>query len=130
MLNIVELLRQHEGKTLEFKRDLSSPDKIMWTLVAFANSAGGVLLVGVEDGSRKVVGVTDVTRVEEQLVNFISDRIEPRLVLEIQVVPWRKTHILVVEVFPSPSRPHYVKATGFPAGVYVRLVQPTGRRTR
>jgi hypothetical protein len=56
VIELVELLRQHEGKTLEFKRDLSSPDKVVRTLVAFANSAGGVLLVGVEDGSQKVTG--------------------------------------------------------------------------
>ena len=59
MFNLAELLRQHEGKTLEFKRDLSSPDKVMRTLVAFANGAGGVLLIGVEDGSRKVWAPTD-----------------------------------------------------------------------
>ncbi len=121
MLNVTELLRQHEGKTLEFKRDLSSPDKVMRTLVAFANGAGGVLLIGVEDGSRRVVGVPDPTRVEEQLANIISDRLEPRLVPEIHIIPWRRTHVLAVEVFPSPSRPHYLKAAGYPAGVYVRV---------
>lgn len=121
MFNVVKLLSQHEGKTLEFKRDLSSPDKVMRTLVSFANSAGGILLVGVEDGSRRVVGVPEVTRVEEQLANYISDRIQPRLVPEIQVIPWRKTHVLAVEIYPSPSRPHFIKAGGFPAGVYVRV---------
>ena len=35
------LLKRHEDKTLEFKRDLSSPDRVIATLVAFANSAGG-----------------------------------------------------------------------------------------
>ncbi len=40
MIELIELLRQHEGKTLEFKRDLSSPDKVVRTLVAFANGAG------------------------------------------------------------------------------------------
>ena len=109
------------GKTLEFKRDLSSPDKVMRTLVAFANGAGGVLLIGVEDCTRKVLGVPDVTKTEEQLANFISDRLEPRLVPDIQIIPWRKTHVLAVEVFPSPSRPHYVKTVGYPAGVYVRV---------
>ena len=121
MFNLAELLRRHEGKTLEFKRDLSSPDKVMRTLVAFANGAGGVLLIGVEDGTRKVLGVPDVTKTEEQLASFISDRLEPRLVPDIHIIPWRKTHVLAVEVFPSPSRPHYVKATGYPAGVYVRV---------
>ena len=37
-----------EGKTLEFKRDLSSPTKPLRTIVAFANSAGGLLVVGVD----------------------------------------------------------------------------------
>ncbi len=121
MFDLTETIRQHEGKTLEFKRDLSSPDKVMRTLVAFANGAGGRLLVGVEDGSRKILGVPDTAKTEEQLANFISDRIEPRLVPEIHVIPWRKKHVLAVEVYPSPSRPHYIKALGFPAGVYVRV---------
>ncbi len=120
-VNIAQLLRQHEGKTLEFKRDLSSPDKVVRTLVAFANGAGGVLLIGVEDGARRIRGVSEPTKAEEQLANFIADRIEPRLVPEIHLVPWRRTHVLAVEVFPSPSRPHYVKAVGYPAGVYVRI---------
>jgi ATP-dependent DNA helicase RecG len=46
---------------LEFKRNLSSPDKAMRTLVVFANRAGGILLIGVEDGSRRVVGASAVT---------------------------------------------------------------------
>lgn len=79
-----ELLVQHEGKTLEFKRDVSSPDPLMRTVVAFANGAGGTIVVGVEDRTRRVRGVVDPTRVEEQLANLISDRIEPgRLVTEI-----------------------------------------------
>ena len=50
MFDLTEIIHQHEGKTSEFKRDLSSPDKLMRTLVAFANGAGGGLLIGVEDG--------------------------------------------------------------------------------
>jgi len=44
-----------EGKTLEFKRDISSPKNILKTLVAFANTAGGRLLIGIEDDSREVL---------------------------------------------------------------------------
>jgi ATP-dependent DNA helicase RecG len=121
MLDLTALLRQHENKTLEFKRDLSSPDKAMRTLVSFANGAGGILLIGVEDGSRGVVGVADPTGLEEQLANLVSDRIEPRLLPEIHLIPWRRTHVLAVEVFPSSARPHFLKVLGFPRGVYVRV---------
>ena len=38
-----------EGKTFELKRDLSSPDGPLRTIAAFANSAGGWLVIGVAD---------------------------------------------------------------------------------
>jgi len=57
--------------------------------VAFANTAGGALLVGVEDKSRHVRGVRDPLDLEERLANLISDRIVPRLVPELEILPWR-----------------------------------------
>jgi len=41
-MRIDQLIASPEGKTLEFKRDLSSPKPILKTLLAFANTAGGV----------------------------------------------------------------------------------------
>jgi ATP-dependent DNA helicase RecG len=38
---------EREGKTREYKRDLSSPAKPLRTIAAFANSAGGLVIVGV-----------------------------------------------------------------------------------
>ena len=56
-MSLLDLLKRPEGKTLEFKRDLSSPDGALKTIVAFANTAGDSLLVGVEDRSRNELGV-------------------------------------------------------------------------
>jgi ATP-dependent DNA helicase RecG len=50
-MDIVDALKRPEGKTLEFKRDLSSPEGVLRTLVAFANTAGGTVLIGVEDAA-------------------------------------------------------------------------------
>jgi len=92
-VNLVEVLRKPEGKTLEYKRDLSSPDGLLKTLVAFANTAGGILAIGIEDKSRRVTGVPDVLEAEERLASLIADSIKPRLVPDIEVVPWRKTQV-------------------------------------
>ncbi len=43
MVDIQDIASLPEGKTLEFKRDLSSLKPILKTLIAFANTAGGVL---------------------------------------------------------------------------------------
>src|SRR6185437_17123469 len=53
--------------------------------------------------------------------NLIADSIEPRLVPEIEIVPWRKTQVVVSTVHPSGSRPHHIKAVGAARGTYVRL---------
>ena len=120
-MNLKNILTTPEGKTLEFKRDLSSPDGALRTIVAFANTAGGVLLVGVEDRTRHVRGVADPLDTEERLANLLSDSVLPRLVPELEVMPWRRTYVVAVQVHPSSRRPHYLKSAGPEAGVYVRV---------
>jgi len=107
-MDLMEILKRPEGKTLEFKRELGSPDGILRTLVAFANTAGGVLLIGVEDASRHVRGVPEPLDLEERLASIVSDSVLPRLAPDIEILPWRRTHVLAVQVHPSPSRPHYL----------------------
>jgi len=120
-VDLVTLLSRHEGKTLEFKRDLSSPEGVLKALVAFANTSGGVLLLGVEDRTKKVRGIVDVLTEEERLANLISDSISPKLIPSMEVMPWRKTQVLAVEIHPSSSRPHHLNRLGPERGVFVRV---------
>ncbi len=119
--SIAELLSRPEGKTLEFKRDLSSPRNILKTLVAFANTAGGRLLIGVEDGSRELLSIENPLDEEERLCSLIADNIEPRLVPNVELIAFGDKTLLGVEVYPSGSRPHWLKKEGPDNGVYVRL---------
>jgi len=75
---IDQVLKLPEGKQLEFKRDFSSPQPLLKTLVAFANTAGGQLFIGISDDGA-IVGVDDPLGEEERLGNLISDGISPRL---------------------------------------------------
>ena len=120
-MNLVEILKRPEGKTLEFKRDLSSPDGVLRTVLAFANTAGGTLLIGVEDTTRHVRGVKSPLDLEERLASIISDSIAPRLAPELEILPWRSTYVLAVQVYPSPGRPHCLRREGPLEGVYVRV---------
>jgi len=89
--------------------------------VAFANTAGGILLIGVEDRTRRVCGTENPLSLEERLASLIADNIRPHLVPDLEILPWRRTHVVAVQVYPSPSRPHFVKAFGPEAGVFVRI---------
>jgi ATP-dependent DNA helicase RecG len=120
-VDLLDLLRRPEGKTLEFKRDLSSADGFLRTVVAFANTAGGVVLVGAEDRTRHVRGVTDPYALEERIASLITDSIAPRLLPDLEILPFRKTHVLAVQIHPSPARPHHLVRAGVESGTYVRV---------
>src|SRR5579864_9478683 len=90
-------------------------------LVAFANAGGGIVVIGVEDGSKNVRGVPDVLAAEEKLANLVSDSIRPRLVPDIEVMPWRNLNVLAVQVYPSNTRPHYLERLGPADGVFIRI---------
>ena len=120
-MDLTEILRRPEGKTLEYKRDFSSPIGILKSLVAFANTAGGVLIVGVQDKTRNISGLTDVIAVEAKLANILAESIEPRIVPNIEILTGRKKHVIAMEVYPSAVRPHYLTQSGLKDGVYIRV---------
>jgi ATP-dependent DNA helicase RecG len=64
----------------------------MRAVVAFANTAGGTIVIGVDDRTRRVRGIKDQVLVAEQAANLISTLIAPRGVPNIRVYPWRKTY--------------------------------------
>ncbi|HSK77164.1 MAG TPA: helix-turn-helix domain-containing protein [Thermoanaerobaculia bacterium] len=116
---IRSLLARPEGKTLEFKRDLSSLSPVLKTLTAFANTAGGTLVVGrTNDGS--LHGIPDAGKAEERLANAVADGIAPVLLPDIEAVRLDGADLLVVRVTRWPG-PFYVKSEGPAQGIYVRL---------
>jgi predicted HTH transcriptional regulator len=126
-MDLLDALRGPEGKTVEFKRDLSSPDGLLRTVVAFANTAGGAIFIGVEDGTRHVRGVAQPVALEERIANLISDSITPHVLPDLEILAYRRTHVVGLQVYPSSSRPHHLKRAGPDRGTYVR-VGSTNRR--
>ncbi len=91
------------------------------TVVAFANTTGGTILIGVEDRAAHVRGVRNPLDVEERTASLISDSIRPRLLPDLQILTFRNLQVLAVHVHPSPARPHYIAREGRQAGTYVRV---------
>ncbi|MDR0593667.1 MAG: helix-turn-helix domain-containing protein [Bifidobacteriaceae bacterium] len=119
-LDAAGALAAPESKTREYKRDLSSPENVMRSVVAFANSAGGQIVIGVDD-DRRVVGVDDPLGEEERLANLIADWVDPALVPAIELATIAGQTVLVVNVALSGRRPHFVVKHGQRAAAYVRL---------
>ena len=119
LVEIADIIKGKEGKTLEFKRDLSSFKPIMKTLVAFANTAGGILVIGRDDNGM-VAGIDDVLQAEERLANAIADSIMPAMMPDIEIITFETRELLIVRV-AHWSGPFYLKIEGPEDGVYIRL---------
>lgn len=123
------LVREGEGLHLEFKRKAAFPDKIARELIAFANTDGGTLLVGVDDDGT----VTGVKFPEEELL-VIEKELEahcrPALPLHVHLVRVNeKRFVLWLEIEKSDRRPHrYVQ--GEKSASFVREKDQTIRASR
>jgi predicted HTH transcriptional regulator len=101
------LIEEGEGFQLEFKRKISSSQKIAKTLAAFANTRGGTLLFGVDDDG-SLVGI-ESEKSEVDLVNYAAQELcDPPVLLDFEIVPSNKKDIIVVTVTESTDKPHYV----------------------
>lgn len=128
-MTLQELLKEPEGKTLEFKRDLSSIEPVIKTLVAFANTAGGTLIIGVDD-NKKVVGVDDVLAMKQKITSCVADNIVPLLLPIIKIAPVGRKSIVIIEIASMfHLGPFYLKQKGRDKGVMVRLGSSTRQAT-
>jgi ATP-dependent DNA helicase RecG len=115
-----DILDRHEGKTLEFKENTNSTLNIVKTVIAFANTAGGILVIGIRDKTKEVVGVEHVLEEEERLTSIIADSIEPLLLPDIEILNYKKKELIILHV-PYLVGPYYFKQTGLDKGVYIRF---------
>ena len=113
------LITQNESKTLEFKENTKSLTPILKTIVAFANTAGGTIVIGVSDKEKRIVGVKNPLQEEERLANIISDSIRPLLIPDIQILSIRNKELLVINI-PHLAGPFYLKSSDVERGTYVR----------
>ncbi len=102
----LELIQMGEGLTVEFKRTIDSPFKIAKTLASFANTSGGILLIGIADNST-TVGIVSELRELQKLEKACGTLIETELLVRCKTVQLGMKKILRVEIEESAEKPHY-----------------------
>jgi predicted HTH transcriptional regulator len=103
--DVRHLIEEGEGFEIEFKRKVTSPEKVARTMIAFANTKGGHILFGVDDDG-SIIGVesekSEVEMIRRAGLLFASPEIEP----EIDIVPFDGLDVIVVYIPESDQKPH------------------------
>ncbi len=110
-----------EGLRIEYKREFPQNVDLAKTICAFANSAGGIILIGVEADQVKNVptnipGIQMSKGLEERVVNICLSNILPRIVPEVRLCPFKtedesERGVLFVRVNSSYNPPYIVLQT-------------------
>ena len=109
-----------ESEVVELKSKMMGD--ICKEVIAFANSKGGTLYIGVEDNGN-IIGVEDTDQVTLQLSNMIRDSIKPDVTMFVryETLSVESKNIIAVTVQKGTDRPYYLGSKGLkPSGVYVR----------
>ena len=113
-----------ESKNIEYKVTLpDKSEKYMKTIVAFANTQGGKLIVGVDDKSHQVIGVDNDILFElmDSIANAVSDSCMPQIIPDIEPQTMEGKTVIVVSVEAGKNRPYYLKSKGKENGTYIRV---------
>lgn len=109
-----QLVRQGEGQQLEFKLKSNHPDKIMKEVVAFANSEGGKLLIGVAD-NKELIGLKYPDEDEYIISKSIEKFIFPEVNYKLQKIRLdNEKEILIYDILASENKPHCLDLKGIP----------------
>ena len=109
-----------EGMITEFKREYT--DDIKKTIIAFANTRGGEVLIGVEDDGT-VIGVLDVDGTMLKVTNAMRDSIKPDITMFLlcEMREMDGKDVVAVNVQKGTACPYYLASKGLrPEGVFVR----------
>jgi predicted HTH transcriptional regulator len=99
------LIEEGEGFQLEFKRKVTSPEKIARALIGFANTKGGTILFGVDDDTT-IVGVESEKSEVEMIQTAGRVYCDPPIEAIIEIIPYRGKDVLAAVVEESTQKPH------------------------
>lgn len=128
MHDLLRLIAIGENEQLDFKKTITHPDKIARTIVSFANTRGGIILVGVQDNG----SITGVDPEEEKHTLQLAAQFycDPPLTLKFNEVEIDNRLVLEVTIPDSPQKPHLAKVKEDDWRGYVRVKDESVQTSR
>ncbi|SNS15186.1 Putative DNA-binding domain-containing protein [Belliella buryatensis] len=123
---IKDLLKKKEGQTLDFKKTISDSYKIAKTLIAFANTTGGTIAIGISD-HKKIIGVDpeeEIFMIEKASKEFCHPQIH--FTIEVYEIDYLEEEQLEEEIYivlikiPKTQIKHYLKEKSGKLIAYIR----------
>lgn len=113
-LRVKELVTAGEGLRVEFKEDLPPDEhRFLDSMIAFANTSGGTILIGVSDDC-EIKGIKqNPQQVLETITNWVSEKCDPRPSYTTNQLEVDGKTIIIVDVATGSTKPYHHLDRGF-----------------
>lgn len=122
-MSLQKTIQDGEGKTVEFKIELPNSNTLAKTIIAFSNTGGGKLIIGVNDQGG-IVGLepdVNIFELKDKVASIIYETCYPTVLPDIYTTTIDNHLLLVIEVYRGNLLPYYLKSKGKNEGVYIRV---------
>lgn len=116
---LLVLLQRSEGTKLDFKEQMllrtdSEKKELAKDVCAIANSKGGrgYIIYGVEDHTKRIIGIEEKKYREEQIQQIISQRCDPPVQVALEIIHVENKPLGVLMIYKSNQKPHQIRQTG------------------
>lgn len=95
----------------------------MESVIAFANTQGGSIIIGIRDSDRCVIGLRpeQIDRYTEELPQVIADAVSSQIAVDLYEQHIGESTCMTLRIYPGPQRPYFLKRLGYPKGVFIRF---------
>lgn len=114
-----QLIKQEEGPKLDFKASIhlnteSEKKEFAKDIIAIANSRGGrgYIVFGIEDKTKRILGIEPSDFIEEQIQQVVYNRCDPPIPISLDIVQLGGKNIAVVTIYRSSHQPHQMLNNG------------------
>ena len=102
---LLEIVNNGENFYIEFKEEQIKSKDLGEEIVAFANSEGGTILIGVSD-DKNIVGTQD-DKIEEKIMNICRNNVIPNIIPNFEIVETNNKKVVVLTIPKGISKPYY-----------------------
>ena len=114
---LIEIIEKGEDSFVEFKEEMIHPDDLAAEMVAFSNSEGGKILLGISD-EKKIVGISEPDKEMQRIENVSYHNCKPSLTINIEKLKIDNKLILIIYIPKGLERPyctnkgvHYIRTS-------------------
>ena len=107
-LELLDIISKGETSQVQFKANVTNEQSIAQEMVAFANTKGGTILIGVDDKTWDIIGLADddLRRLTNLLVNASSQHVKEPIFIETDTIEYEGKKVLIVNVPEGIAKPY------------------------